>query len=189
MKSLFWISSATFSSSSMDSSLVVIRLEQYITALLAGLEKRTGGFLPCLTFHSLWPSVQWNSDAPWPLLKEVHHLYFLLSRVIVSVVKSLVSDTTAFLLTHSGSSFVELLGVIPLEPFTVDLQSFLIWPFYHTCDRLYLTWQMTFFQSHYRFHCSGSWNQPDLKPCWSTVEWPQCMPSEAKVGLETFLCL
>ena len=61
--------------------------------------------------------------------------------------------------------------------------------FYHTCDKLYLTWQMTLFQSHYHFHCNGSWNQPASKTCWLTGQWPQYMPSEVKVGIETFLCM
>ena len=62
-------------------------------------------------------------------------------------------------------------------------------PFYQTCDKLYLTWQTTLFQSHYHFHCGGSWNQPDSKPGWLTVQWPLCMLSEVKVVIETFLCL
>ena len=72
-------------------------------------------------------------------------------------------------------------------PLTCSLSGY--GPFYHTCDKLYLTCQMTLFQSHYNFHCSGSWNHPDSKPCWLNVQWPQCMPLEVKVGLETFLCL
>ena len=128
MKSLLWISSPTFDSSSVDSSLVVIRYEKYVTAFVAGLETRTDGFLPYLFFYFSWPSFQWNPHALWPLLQEVHHLYFLLLRVMVDVVRSLVSDTTGFLVAHSGSSFVDFLGEFPLETFTFELQSFWIWP-------------------------------------------------------------
>ena len=96
---------------------------------MAGLEKPTDGFLPCLSFHSSWPSFQWNSHSPWPLLQEVHHLYLLLLWVMVDVVRSLVSETTCLLVTHSGSSFVEFFDKFPLEPFPFDLQSFWIWPF------------------------------------------------------------
>ena len=37
--------------------------------------------------------------------------------------------STGFIVTHSGSSFIDFFGVLPLEPCPVDLQSFLIWPF------------------------------------------------------------
>ena len=114
IKLLFWLSSQPFCSSSVDSSLVVISWEQYITLLVEGLEKWTDGFLPCLFFHSSWPSFQWNPHAPWPILQEVHHLYFLLVRVVVDVVRYLVYETTGFLVTHYGSSFMEFLGVLPL---------------------------------------------------------------------------
>ena len=124
MKSLFWLSSPPFASSSMDSLLLVIRKDQYSNALLEGLEKRLDGFLTCLFFHSLWPSFQWNPHAPWPLLREVHHLYFLLFQVMVAVVRCLVSETTGFLVTHYGNSFMDFLGVFPLETFPVDQQSF-----------------------------------------------------------------
>ena len=83
----------------------------------------------CLFFHSSWPSFQWNPHSPWPLFQEMQHLYLLLLRFMVAVVRSLVSDSTGFLVTHSGSSFMYFLGVLPLETFPVDLQSFLIWPF------------------------------------------------------------
>ena len=96
---------------------------------MVGLEKQTDGLLHCLIFHSSWPSFQWNTHAPWPLLQEVHHLYFVLLWVMVAVVRSLVSDTIGFLVTHSERSFVEFLGEFPLYPFTFDLQSFCIWPF------------------------------------------------------------
>ena len=39
-------------------------------------------------------------------------------------------------------------------PLTCSLSGY--GPFYHTCDKLYLTWQMTLFHSHYHFHCIGS---------------------------------
>ena len=45
------------------------------------------------------------------------------------VVRSLVSETTGFIVAHSGSSFVDFLGEFPLEPFTFDLQSFWMCPF------------------------------------------------------------
>ena len=41
--------------SSMDSSMVVIIQEKYITALVEGMEKQTDGLLPCLIIHSSWP--------------------------------------------------------------------------------------------------------------------------------------
>ena len=129
MKSLILLSSQPFDSSPLDSSLVVIRQEQYISELLEGLERQTYGFFPCLFFHSSCPSFQFNPHAPWPLLQEVHNLYLLLLWVMVSVVRSLVSETTGFLVTHFRSSSVDFLGVFPLEPFTVDLQYFCIWPF------------------------------------------------------------
>ena len=56
-------------------------------------------------------------------------IQFLLLRVVVAVVRSLVSDTTGFLVAHSGSSFLEFFGVLPLETFPVDLYSFWICPF------------------------------------------------------------
>ena len=84
-------------------------------------KKRTDGFLPWLFFHSSWPSFQWNPHSPWTLLQEMHHLYFLLLRVMVDVVRSLVSETTGFLVTHSGSSLMDFLGLFPLEPFPVGL--------------------------------------------------------------------
>ena len=96
---------------------------------MAGLEQWTDGFLPCLIFHSSWPSFQWNPHAPWPLLQEMYHFYFLSLRVMVSVVRSLVSETTGFLFTHYGSSFVDFFDDLTLEPFPFDLQSFWIWPF------------------------------------------------------------
>ena len=46
-----------------------------------------------------------------------------------AVVRYLISETTGFLGTHSGSSFVQFLGEFPLEPFPFDLQYFWIWPF------------------------------------------------------------
>ena len=61
-------------------------------------------------------------------------------------------------------------------------------PFKNGCVKLYLTWQMNLFQSHYHFHYGSSWNQLASKPCWLNVKWPQCMPLEVKFGLETFLC-
>ena len=74
-------------------------------------------------------SFQWNPHAPWPLLQEVHHLYWLLLRVMVAVIRYLVSETTGFLVTYSGSSFVDFLGEFPPELFIFDLQSFWIWKF------------------------------------------------------------
>ena len=86
-------------------------------------------FLAYFFFHSSWPSFQWNTHAPLPLFQEMHHLYFLSLRIMVDVVRSLVSESIGFLVTHSGGSFMDLLGVLPLEPFPFDLQSFWIWPF------------------------------------------------------------
>ena len=56
-------------------------------------------------------------------------MYLLLLLVMVAVVRSFVSETTGFLVTHSGRSFVDFLGVLPLEPFAFDLKYFWIWPF------------------------------------------------------------
>ena len=43
---------------------------------------------------------------------------------MVAVLKYLVSETTCFLVTHSGISFLFFLDGFPLELFTFDLQSF-----------------------------------------------------------------
>ena len=53
-----------------------------------------------------------------------HHLYLLSLRFMVAVVRSLISETTVFLVTHSVSSFVEFFDDLSLEPFTFDLQYF-----------------------------------------------------------------
>ena len=47
----------------------------------------------------------------------------------MDVARSLVYETTVFLVTHSGSSFTEFLSGFPLEPVTFDLQYFWLWPF------------------------------------------------------------
>ena len=96
---------------------------------MVGLEKRPDSFLPWLFSHSLWSSFQWNPHAPLPLLQDMHHLYFLSLQVMVAVVRLLVSESTGFPITHSGSSCMDFLGVLPLEPFPFDLQSFWICPF------------------------------------------------------------
>ena len=80
-------------------------------------------------FHYSWPSFQWNTHAPWPLLQEVHHLYLLSLRFVVPVFRYLVYETTSFLVAYSRSSCVDFLGDFPLELFLFDLQSIWIWPF------------------------------------------------------------
>ena len=41
----------------------------------------------------------------------------------------LVEERTGFLVTHSGSSFVNFLYGLPLEPFTLDLHYLWLWTF------------------------------------------------------------
>ena len=95
---------------------------------------------------------------------------------------------TGFLVTHSGSSLRTSWVGSHQSHFTLTCSISWDGSFYHICDKSYLTWRMNLLQSHYHLHCSGSWNQPASKPFWSTAEWPQCMPSQVKVGIETFLC-
>ena len=47
----------------------------------------------------------------------------------MAVVRYLIYETTGFLVTHSGSSFVEFFDEFSLDPFPFDLQSFWIWTF------------------------------------------------------------
>ena len=47
---------------------------------------------------------------------------------MVAVDISLVSETAGFLVTHYGSSSVELLCEFPIDPVPFDLQYFWIWP-------------------------------------------------------------
>ena len=93
--------------------------------------------MPCLFSHSLYPSFQWNNHTPLPLLQEIHHLYFLLLRVMVAVAIFLISERKGFLVTHYGISFADFLSGFPLDPVPFDLQYFMIWPF------LLHLWQVT----------------------------------------------
>ena len=145
MKSLFWLSSYPLLFLPWISHWWSLGGSNRLFHCWQGCKKRPDGFLPWLFFQSSWPSFQWNPHAPWPLLQEVRHLYFFLLRVMVAVVRSFVSDTTGFLVTHYGISFMDFLGALPLELFPVDPQSSGYGPFYHTCDKLYLTWKMTLF--------------------------------------------
>ena len=170
MKSSFWLSFPLFAYSSIDSLLVVMSYEQYITPFVAGLEKRPDGFLPFLFFHSSWTSFHWNPHAPLTLLQEVHHFFFLQLWIMVAVVRSLVSDSTCFLVTHSGSSFRTSWVCYHWNHFPLTCSISGYGPFYYTCDISHQTWKMTPFQSHYHFHCGSSWNQPDSKPFWLTAQ-------------------
>ena len=48
---------------------------------------------------------------------------------MMDVVRSLVSETTGFLVTHYGSSFVDFFDEFPLYSFPFELQSLWIWHF------------------------------------------------------------
>ena len=56
-------------------------------------------------------------------------LVLFLLQVMVAVDISLVSETTGFVVTNYGISFVELLGGFPLETVPFGMQYFWIWPF------------------------------------------------------------
>ena len=80
--------------------------------------------------HSLWKYFQWNPHASFTLFKYVYYLYLLLFKVMVAVSRYLVSVTKYLFVNHSGISFVDFLGGLPLEPFTLYLQYLCISPLF-----------------------------------------------------------
>ena len=148
----------------------------------SGIGKQTDNFLPGFILHSSCPSFQWKPHAPLPLFQEVHILYFLLLQVVVYAARSLVSKITGFLVTYSWISFMWYLGGFPLEPVTFEVQSFCIW--------LFLThlWKVTFDLADEPL-TKPILSQISSKPCGLTTQWPQCMTSEVKAGIETSPCL
>ena len=82
-------------------------------------------------------------------------------------------------------STFELHGILLSESLLVA-SSILCIPFFSRVHAFYSSARVPHLHCNCHHDSNGSWNQPAVKSCWSTVQWPKFMPLEVNSGIETF---